>query len=145
MIYIASPYSSPDREVVRRRYWITCQFTFAAMKADLPAFSPILHCHHAAELLNLPTDSKFWGNYNRNMLESSKTLVVLGMPGWEESIGVEEEVKFAYNVQQMPCWILKVPTLSNDWFDTFVDCWQHFPSRFKTLKPSVVGKYKVGV
>jgi hypothetical protein len=142
MIYIASPYSHKDKEVVRRRYWVTAQFTFAGIRQDMPLFSPILHCHDAAQLLNVPTDSKFWGSYNKNMLTHSSHLVVLGLPDWEDSIGVEMEVKAAEEMQ-VPVYIYTVDNVQTDFTERFLILWESPWTRFKRLQSSVVGKYKV--
>ena len=93
--YIASPYSSPYPEIVKARYEITLRFTADLFKRTFYVYSPIVHCHKIAKIINVPTDFEFWRHYNTTMLSKASSFFVLTLEGWEYSKGVTEEIKIA--------------------------------------------------
>ena len=95
--YIASPYSHRDPEEVHLRFVKVMSFTAALMKAKVPVYSPIVHCHELSIVHKLPTTADYWVPMNHAMLEASIGTIVLAIPGWEESLGVQEEM--AYTIQ----------------------------------------------
>jgi hypothetical protein len=103
MIYIASPYSSPDEETKERRYNEVCVFTGYLLAQWKWCYSPIVHCHELAKKCELPTDFDFWQYYNFAMISKCKELYVLELDGWLESKGVREEIRYAKNVLNLPC------------------------------------------
>ena len=94
MIYVASPYSHPDGAVRAARYVEACRHTANLARAGRLVYSPIVHSHPLAEL-GLPGDWAFWADHNRAMLGACRELVVLALPGWQESRGVAAEVAIA--------------------------------------------------
>ena len=99
MIYIASPYSSPDPAVVEDRVKAVCKFAAEGLKAGFIVYSPIAHCHALAAQCDLPKDFNFWQRYNFAMLDASKEMVVAGYPGWKDSAGVRGELEYCVNAQ----------------------------------------------
>lgn len=96
MIYLASPYSDPLREVRVQRYHAVMDFVAHAIRQQYGAiFSPILHCHEMSIRCNLPGDALFWRDYNNGMLNAARFLWVLRLRGWEQSIGVLNEIAYA--------------------------------------------------
>ena len=89
--YIASPYTNNPEVNFKRVELIVAQL----LKDGQCIFSPIVHCHEIAQKHNLPKDFKFWEKYNFNMLIESDLLLVIQLPGWQESVGVQAEIKFA--------------------------------------------------
>lgn len=65
-----------------------------ARRGHVP-FSPIAHWHPIAQRHKLPTDAKFWEDYNMCVLLRCDSLIILQLEGWRESVGVEMEIKFA--------------------------------------------------
>jgi len=94
VIYLASPYSHPDAAVRESRFHAVCEYAAEAMRDGQLVYSPIVHSHPLAER-GLPGDWSFWSSHNRAMLERSSALVVLALPGWEKSEGVQAEVGMA--------------------------------------------------
>jgi len=94
LIYLASPYSHPDRQIQERRFQAVCQQAAEMMRRGELVFSPIAHTHPIAAY-DLPGDWAFWRRYDRAMLERCDELVVLQLYGWEESIGVQAEIAIA--------------------------------------------------
>lgn len=95
MIYLASPYSHHDPEIVQQRFDLVTQYTAKCLKAGYIIYSPIVHCHHLAQVTNLPTSFEFWSRYNLGVLSQCRALWILELEGWQISIGVSVERKFA--------------------------------------------------
>jgi hypothetical protein len=94
--YLGSPYSSTDPVIRNNRYLEACHVTAAMLKQNLIVFSPIVHCHMLAEMYDLPTDFTFWEHYCLGMLRQASEIVVLRLDGWEQSIGLRQEVSYAH-------------------------------------------------
>jgi hypothetical protein len=43
----------------------------------------------------MPTDAKFWQTQNEGIINAATCVIVVKMDGWEQSIGVEMEIRFA--------------------------------------------------
>ena len=94
MIYLASPYSHPDPAVRDQRYLAACRATVRLLLAGYTTFSPIVHGHALADF-SLPMDWKFWAQHDQQYLRRCNELIVLALPGWDESEGVQAEVALA--------------------------------------------------
>jgi hypothetical protein len=94
MIYLASPYSHPDLTVRERRFHAACRAAAALLRAGHAVFSPIAHSHHLVEH-GLPGDWTFWQQFDRELLARCDEVLVLMLDGWEESVGVREEIRIA--------------------------------------------------
>jgi hypothetical protein len=94
-LYLASPYSHKDPQVVNTRFLLAERVTAELLKTERFVYSPIVHCHEIARKFNLPTDAAFWMNYNKAMLAEASDLLILCLPGWQESVGVNMEIDFA--------------------------------------------------
>lgn len=106
--YIASPYSAAN--VARRmlNFTRTEGFLAWALKRELVVFSTIVHTHSIAGHYELPKDAKFWQNYNEAMLRAAGGMIVLCIPGWDGSVGVDMEIKFCER-EHIPIWYAKLP------------------------------------
>lgn len=94
MIYLASPYSHPDQAVREQRFRAACRAAVALLRAGQLVFSPITHSHPLAQH-GLPGNWQFWERYDREFLERCDEVVVLMLPGWKESVGVQAEIRIA--------------------------------------------------
>lgn len=93
LVYLACPYSHPDAAV---REWRFRQSNLAAaqlMKAGEMIFAPISHTHPIAVDGDLPKGWDFWERYDRAILSCCHKVIVLRLPGWAESTGVQSEIK----------------------------------------------------
>lgn len=93
--YLASPYSHERNVVVQERYRLTLRATAWLLQRKVWVYSPIAHNHALTETVALPTDAAYWQRYNECMMGSAGELIVLGIPGWDESKGVAGEIAFA--------------------------------------------------
>lgn len=106
MLYIASPYSHKDPNVMEQRYLMVRAFSALGLKKGFMVYSPIVHCHELAKAEDLPKDFEFWMTYNKHMIGRSSALVVCCIPGWQESLGVTEEITFAGDLK-IPVTLVK--------------------------------------
>ena len=98
MIYLISPYSSPD-DRVRTRRWLDAEHYCAyALRQGQPVFSPVVYCHTMAAIHKLPTDFGFWMQHNLDWLKSCAEARVLLVDGWAESTGVMREIAEANDI-----------------------------------------------
>lgn len=93
MIYLASPYSSPDPAVEQERYEQTQAFVALHLANQIILFSPIVFTHPLTVKYDLPKDAAFWWKFNKRMIEIAKELWVLKLPGWLGSVGVGTEIE----------------------------------------------------
>jgi len=101
MIYLASPYSNPDHTVREARYCATRDYVFQLAFAEKRfIFSPIVYAHRAALELDMPTNAAAWSLMNEQAQREATELWILPLEGWEESIGVQAEMKFAQSIGQ---------------------------------------------
>ena len=96
MIYLASPYSSPDKNLVQYRVEKTMQCTAALIRQKKFVWSPIVHCHEMATKFGLPTDAHFWMEYNFDFIRRSEEVYVLRLEGWDKSVGIKAELEVAH-------------------------------------------------
>jgi hypothetical protein len=95
MIYVASPYSHPDKKIQEERYVLVSKACAELVSKGYIAFSPITYGHTLIGFKDMPGDWKFWNNFCISFLEKCETMIVLTIPGWEESVGIKEEIEFA--------------------------------------------------
>ena len=93
--YLASPYTHPDLAVRVARYEAVVRAAGGFLKSGIYVHSPICHSHPIAMTCGLPIDSEFWREYNVRVLRPAESLIVLMMTGWEESEGVQFEIRVA--------------------------------------------------
>ena len=93
IIYLAAPYSDPSPEVRSARVELASRAAAYLMEQGFVVFSPITHGHYVAD--HLPDacrlDHEFWMKQCLPFLDRSHGLIVLPLPGWESSRGVQAE------------------------------------------------------
>jgi hypothetical protein len=94
LIYLAAPYSHPDNKVVEERMAAVCRVDAVLMDRGTFTFSPLLK-HFVKGYANLPGDWNYWQDFCRVTLPKCSHVYVLALDGWEESVGVREEIKLA--------------------------------------------------
>ena len=95
LIYLASPYSHDDPKVRHERFVHACRAAGKLMSEGKIVFSPISHTHPIAQYCDLPKDWMFWERQDRAIIEWCGAMVVLRLPGWQESKGVQAELAIA--------------------------------------------------
>lgn len=93
MIYLASPYSHPSEAVREHRFIMARHFTVQMIRLGKPIFSPIVYGKEMESQIG--TDFISWQRLNDAMIRACSMFLVLRLDGWEESGGVEHEIKLA--------------------------------------------------
>jgi hypothetical protein len=91
MVYVASPYTHPDADVVAARYRRVRDFNGDLIAAGVLAFSPIAFSHQYAQLCGMGGEFAAWERFDFGMLALAGLLLVFMDDGWEHSVGVEAE------------------------------------------------------
>ena len=95
LVYLASTYSHSDPAVVQKRFEQVSKKASDLMKEGVMVFSPIAHCHPMAMYGSLPGNWEFWEKFDRAYLSCCHKVIVLKLEGWEQSKGVQAEIKIA--------------------------------------------------
>lgn len=95
MIYLASPYSSPDPDLQEARYEIARRIVAGLLHQGKFVFSPIVYGHEMAKEHNLPTDAEWWKAFNEDFMRQCTHIYVLRIPKWNTSLGVQHEMDYA--------------------------------------------------
>src|SRR5215471_2051204 len=112
-IFVASPYSHPDKDVANDRYHETMRFCAWAFGHGLVVFSPIVHWHRVAQYHDLPADASTWKSNSKEMIDSAYAVYVLCIDGWQESKGILNEVMMAAAAKMSIKWVH--PTDDGEW------------------------------
>lgn len=94
LVYLASPYSHRDNQIEKMRYYLVLNATKKLLETGIHALSPIVGSHHLHNA-GLEGTWSFWAGYDMNLLSRCDELFAYAIPGWEESVGVTAEIKFA--------------------------------------------------
>ena len=95
IIYLASPYSNSDASIRIKNFHDISKFAAKLVKEGNIVFSPITYGHTLLSYEDLPTDYLFWVDFCLSFLVKCDELHVYMMPGWDKSVGVQDEISFA--------------------------------------------------
>lgn len=95
LIYLATPYSHPDKAVMERRFNEAAAIAAKLMGDGHFVFCPITHTHPIAVHGELPRGWDFWERYDRIMLTACTKVIVAKMDGWGQSKGIAGELRIA--------------------------------------------------
>lgn len=96
--YLASPFTHADKEIESKRHHKAVVAVGMLLKIGMLAYSPIVHNVPVSYVAGMGGTWGDWQEYDLAMLNRCDELLVLGIPGWEDSIGVRAEVKQAASV-----------------------------------------------
>ena len=103
--YVAIPYSHNNPKVRELRFKIANNVAANLMNQGEVVYSAISHCHSIAVQDDLPTDWKYWEKNDRSFLECCYKLYVIKIKGWEDSKGVQAEIKIAKELDLEIEWV----------------------------------------
>ncbi len=95
LFYIALPYSHYDKEIVKQRVDKFSSLDSFLNLNYIQTVSPILKQTLLDRNKNLASDWNFWQTLSYTYLSRCDALIVYQLEGWENSVGVTEEIKFA--------------------------------------------------
>lgn len=120
LIYLASPYSHSDNDVIARRVLEVQDATARLIERGHLIFSPIVHSHHIASQVTFePTHNEnsdlhngtTWLDYDRAMINKADELWILRLNGHTRSKGVHAELYHALD-RGIPVKYINYPDLS---------------------------------
>lgn len=94
LYYLASPYTHPDEATRMSRFEAVSKLAADLLTVGVFTFSPIAYSHPMVKY-QLPSDWGFWEEYDTVFLQRCDGLIVLQLPGWETSVGVQAEIRIA--------------------------------------------------
>jgi len=94
-IYLASPYSDLDPTVREERFVRAAKTASYCFQYGIAVYSPIAHWHPIAKIRDIPTDAASHQKQNDIFMTASVGIAVLCLPGWQKSLGVQYEIKWA--------------------------------------------------
>ena len=100
MIYLASRYTDPDKDIMDYRYHDTLYTAAKLIEEGHAVISPIVHCHEMARQYNMPRDAGFWLAYNWNIFQACSSMFIIDAWDWQESKGVMRELEWATWLQR---------------------------------------------
>ncbi len=99
VLYVASPYYHDNPWVMVDRYEATSRFCLLLLAQGYCPISTVMIWHPAKKQFNITScESKIMQGC-LELLSKCDTVVVLTLPGWKESKGVQEEVAFARSLE----------------------------------------------
>lgn len=94
LIYISTPYSHTDKEVVEKRVLLVTLYVAKLVSEGTMAISPITYGDALLKVRKLPSDYSFWNTFCLSLLNKCDEMIVYKIDGWEDSIGVKDEIRY---------------------------------------------------
>lgn len=92
--YLAAPYRHDDPRILRFRLAAVTYTAYEMINQGRMVFSPLTH-NLPIDRIGFHGDWSKWGPYDKLLLSRCDKLLVLTLPGWEESSGVTSEIRWA--------------------------------------------------
>lgn len=95
LIYIACPYSHPNPEIKNKRREIATQVAGELFAQGKLVYSPLTH---VVPLFESQGKTASWATamrLDKALISRCQEMLVITIPGWEESVGVTEEIEYA--------------------------------------------------
>ena len=99
LAYLANPYYHEDASVMSARERATALVSASLVNQGIPHISPVLYTAPLARLGASPPQG--WYLWDAGILVAAEQVILLQLPGWEESRGVQLEL-YAAAVRQIP-------------------------------------------
>ena len=101
-IYLAGPYSHENPDVMKDRASALTKVAGQLTLHDYLVYSPITHAITIVDMFpEMPHSFEFWKELDISMIRDwADEVWILNIQGWDTSIGVEAEIKFAYSIQK---------------------------------------------
>ena len=93
--YLAAPYTSVvDKDELMKKI-MTFIGKYHLANSEDQIVSPLLNHFSLPHVPGLGSDWEFWKNYSENLIKRCDKIIVLNIPGWRESVGVQAEIELA--------------------------------------------------
>lgn len=95
--YLASPYSHKDPLVETLRYEAVSYIASKLILEGYTVIEPIGSCFDKSLKYDMPGGYEYWQKRDRKYISLCDGIIIVTMKGWEESIGVSDEISYARN------------------------------------------------
>ena len=95
-VYLASPYSHPFEPVKEQRFLQAAKYAGELHRRGIIFFSPICHSHPIAEAGEFDGTFGSWELLDYAFIDWADVIIVLGLEGWEKSVGIRHEIIYAF-------------------------------------------------
>lgn len=95
--YLACPYSHPDPKIKQLRHAAVTRVAYNLMSKGILVYSPLTH-NIPIDQLGIHGNWLTWKDFDHEMLSRCNRLIVLKLPGWEESKGLAAEIAHANKI-----------------------------------------------
>jgi hypothetical protein len=115
LYYLAAPYHGTEEEK-KYRTELSLKATAEFLRQGIHVFAPLNYVNKIAEELAFTSLEKRRGivlPYLLDFLRVSKGMVVINIDGWENSWGVQQELKFCHEMQ-IPIYNMKPEQIYDD-------------------------------
>lgn len=96
-VFLACPYSHADAEVVNERF-VKCNAVAATIVESGNAVFSQVSMSHPINLALKNQDraaiGKLWGPIDALFMDMMEELIILDLPGWDQSSGIKREIEF---------------------------------------------------
>ena len=96
LVYLSAPYSDKNQDIVESRIATFCEIDAILCDKNIYTVSP-LYKHLLFNYATLPSDWNYWKTYCETLILKCDKMIVIMLPGWEESVGVKGEIEFCKN------------------------------------------------
>ena len=94
LMYLAAPYSRVDDKHIFMEKFMKFSARYM-MEKRVHIVSPLFNHYSMIHVPEMETDWNAWGAYSEDLLTRCDGLIVLCLPGWKESSGVQAEIDIA--------------------------------------------------
>ncbi len=105
--YLAVPYTHTNKFVMTLRHLLITAVGDRLIANGKHIFSPITESHMYQQYGEAGHKWEFWEKHDKLMIRKCDELLVLMLPGWKESTGVQAEIEYAKG-RKMPITYLDV-------------------------------------
>lgn len=95
LVYLAVPYTHYDEDVRHERFRLVTEVSGILAALRVSNLSPITQSHVQSMFVEIGTTWEVWKLIDTIFLNNCDELWVLTLPGWQESVGVQAEIKIA--------------------------------------------------
>ena len=130
MIYLAAPFYDPDPDIRFERFESIIRCHAKIISEGYFCFAPVAHGYPASVQpeYNSVTE-KYWLRLDLKCAVICRVLLVITLPGWEDSIGIKEETVYFSEKSKPIFYISKKELLKNG----LPDCLRSNPEAVKSL------------
>lgn len=107
LYYLASPYSHPSKRTMTNRYHTANRIAASMIEEGYLLITPIASSVSLCKDSNLSGSFMTWARLDLELVARSDGVIVLDMPGWQQSIGVTAEILRATDLQ-LPVWLRRM-------------------------------------